>query len=106
MTVCTITLGHDGLTTDAQSARFLLSDSLATAGDILATFLDGAGQWETDDGEVVTETCDAWIVNVPADAIGDLRTLLSAYASTFGQDALGCIVHDDRVGSSFCEAPA
>lgn len=106
MTVLTITLGHDGLTTDAQSARFLLADTLSTAGVILATFLDGAGTWEADDGTTVSETCDAWVVSVPPHGIPDLRRLLSAYAATFGQTALGCIIHDDAYGPSFCEAPA
>lgn len=152
MTVCTVTLGHDGLTIDAQQARFLISDALSAAGEILATFLDGVGTWEADDGTcrhcsraitpennrwidpaatgddsvwretcdasptftaehepgtvIVTETSDAWIVNAPQGAYDDLRTLLSAYATAWGQDAIGCIIHDESWGPSYCEATA
>lgn len=106
MTVLTVTLGHDGLGEKAQHARFYIADVMATAGEVLATFLDGAGTCAADDGSTVTETCDAWVVNVPSETVADLRNLLSACAGRWGQDALGCIIHDDAFGPSYCEAPA
>lgn len=100
-TTALITLGHNNLSVPTAQARFLLADTLQIFGaQVLATFLDGAGEW---DGQV--ETTDAFLVSIPTGGLNPLRTALSTLAEDWHEDAIGFLIHDHaNYGPSYVRA--
>ncbi len=65
----------------------------------------GDGSWTDDTGAWVYERSYVWGTAIPTPlALHELRTGLAQIARRFGQEAIGCTVHDPAYGPSYVSA--